>query len=132
MATMSKRRTQRKKRVRAETGSQSVGLESQHGIHPLATLEPMTGAPSHGSLSLTNADWEAISACLAFSTRESQIARLVLDDVTEATIAVRLSISPRTVHSHVERLYRKLRVHSSRQLLVRIFNAYMTAVAFKR
>jgi DNA-binding CsgD family transcriptional regulator len=74
---------------------------------------------------ITATDWARISASLKLSSRESQIAFLVLTDVSENTIADQLSISKHTVHSHIERLYRKLAIRSRSQLVVRLFQAYV-------
>jgi DNA-binding CsgD family transcriptional regulator len=74
---------------------------------------------------ITATDWARISASLKLSSRESQIAFLVLTDVSENTIADRLAISKHTVHSHIERLYRKLAIRSRSQLVVRLFQAYV-------
>jgi DNA-binding CsgD family transcriptional regulator len=74
---------------------------------------------------ITATDWARISASLKLSSRESQIAFLVLADVSESTIADRLSISKHTVHSHIERLYRKLAIRSRSQLVVKLFQAYV-------
>lgn len=80
----------------------------------------------HDANSFINAaDWARISASLKLSSRESQIAFLVLTDVSENTIADRLSISKHTVHSHIERLYRKLAIRSRSQLVVKLFEAYV-------
>ena len=93
---------------------------------------PEFNVAGYGTLALTDADWETIATILALSARESQVARQVMDGATEADIAARLSIAPRTVHSHVERLYRKLKVHNRHQLLVRIINTYLSAAGIKR
>jgi DNA-binding NarL/FixJ family response regulator len=74
---------------------------------------------------LTRAEWQSVSAFLRLSARESEIARLMLDTVPEADIATRLLIAPRTVHGHLERLYRKLGVHNRYELVIRLFNAYL-------
>lgn len=70
--------------------------------------------------------WARMSARLKLSSRESQIAFLVLTDVSENTIADRLSISKHTVHSHIERLYRKLAIRSRSQLVVKLFETYVS------
>jgi DNA-binding CsgD family transcriptional regulator len=44
--------------------------------------------------------------------RETVVLRLLADGLTTTAIARRLAISPRTVHKHTERLYRKLSVHA--------------------
>jgi DNA-binding CsgD family transcriptional regulator len=80
----------------------------------------------HDAKSFINeTDWARISASLELSARESEIAFLLLTDGSEHTIAVRLSISKHTVHSHIERLYRKLAIRSRSQLVVKLFEAYV-------
>ncbi|MCG8468890.1 MAG: helix-turn-helix transcriptional regulator [Gemmatimonadetes bacterium] len=44
----------------------------------------------------------------------------MFDDLSEAEIAERLSISPHTVHQYMKRLYRKTGVTSRPQLIVRV------------
>jgi DNA-binding CsgD family transcriptional regulator len=70
-------------------------------------------------------EWAVISERLGLTARESEIARLVLDDVSDAQVASRLSISRWTVHAHLARLYLKSDVHSRQQFVVRVFNAYL-------
>lgn len=48
----------------------------------------------------------------ALTTRESQVAELLQDGLTNREIADILTLSPRTVESHVERVLRKLGVNS--------------------
>jgi DNA-binding CsgD family transcriptional regulator len=55
---------------------------------------------------------------LALSPRELEIARGVMADEKEMAIAVRLGISVHTVHTHLERIYRKMGVSSRVQLVV--------------
>jgi DNA-binding CsgD family transcriptional regulator len=69
--------------------------------------------------------WLAIVALLRLSGRESQILRCILNDEPDAVIADHLGISPHTVHTHVERLYRKLGVKSRCQTTVRVFAEYV-------
>ncbi|GFE85032.1 hypothetical protein GCM10011487_70320 [Steroidobacter agaridevorans] len=49
----------------------------------------------------------------------------MLADLSEAKVAEQLSISVHTVHSHTERLYRKLLVGSRSELVTRIFRTYV-------
>jgi DNA-binding CsgD family transcriptional regulator len=69
--------------------------------------------------------WSAIFARLELSQRETQIVALILHDEPEVLIAAELGISSHTVHTHLERIYRKLRVSSRCQLVLRIFREYV-------
>ncbi len=66
------------------------------------------------------AQWNELAEILALSPRELQIVRGVFDDGKEITIAQHLGISPHTVHTYLERIYRKLAVNSRVQLVVRV------------
>jgi DNA-binding CsgD family transcriptional regulator len=44
----------------------------------------------------------------------------------EQGLATSLGISRHTIHTHLERLYRKLRVNSRSQLIAAVFVAYVT------
>lgn len=70
-------------------------------------------------------EWRSLTASLRLSQRESDIAALLLLNKTEATMAVLLGISVHTVHSHLERLFRKLRVRSRCGVVARLFEAYV-------
>ena len=54
----------------------------------------------------------AALAPLGLSRRESEVLRLVAVGETDAQIARELGLSPRTVHKHLERIYRKLNVEN--------------------
>ena len=54
------------------------------------------------------------------STRESQIARLYVDGLSYKEIARDLEISPATVRTHLNTIYRKLEVSSRIELLHRL------------
>lgn len=82
----------------------------------------------HASASpITVGEWQRLAQHLSLSAREAQITRLVLDDVSDADIATRLSISRHTVHTYIDRLYRKLQVHGRHQLILRVFNAHLSS-----
>jgi DNA-binding NarL/FixJ family response regulator len=81
------------------------------------------------SVPLTQEEWTVISASLGLTTRESQIARLVLDDVSKTQMAAQLSISPCTVNAHFANLRTKLGIHSRDQLVLRLFSAYLSSCA---
>jgi pimeloyl-ACP methyl ester carboxylesterase/DNA-binding CsgD family transcriptional regulator len=50
------------------------------------------------------------------TTREMEVARLVAEGLTNASIATRLSVAPRTAEAHVENIRRKLQVRSRAQV----------------
>ena len=75
--------------------------------------------------------WQAIFHALKLSYRELQIVQGVFDDQKELAIARDLRISPNTVHTHMERLYRKLEVTSRVELVVRIFTEYLAIASEK-
>lgn len=54
------------------------------------------------------------------STRESEIARHLIDGGNAKTISRNLAISPGTVRNHIKQIYRKLGVHSQVELLASI------------
>lgn len=62
---------------------------------------------------------------LGLSRRESEILRYILEDEPEVAIAELLNISQHTVHTHLERLYRKLGVNSRCQTTTRVFAEYV-------
>lgn len=78
-----------------------------------------------GTALLSDQAWSEIARSLDLSGREVQIARAVLEDHKEVAVAEELGIAPRTVHTHVERLYRKLGVSDHSQLLARLFREFL-------
>jgi pimeloyl-ACP methyl ester carboxylesterase/DNA-binding CsgD family transcriptional regulator len=91
---------------------------------PEATLIPLPGS-SH---LFYHGDWEAVAeATLGFlgqpantvhrlTGRELQVAELVTHGLTNHAVARRLSVTPRTVETHVENIRRKLQVKSRAQI----------------
>ncbi len=77
---------------------------------------------------LTESDWEAIVVILRLSEREGEIIANAMNGASETAIARILGISQHTVHTHLERLHRKLHVTSRPQLIARIFAAYVDVV----
>lgn len=69
--------------------------------------------------------WRRIRKHLRMSEREFEIAQALFDDMNESEIADTLGISPHTVHTHLERLYRKTGVSSRVQLVVFVLHEYM-------
>ncbi len=75
---------------------------------------------------LSEATWQRLAASLRMSNRELEITKYIFDDRKECAIARELGISSHTVHTHVERLYRKLNVGSRVELVVAVFTAYIS------
>jgi len=73
----------------------------------------------------SNQAWQEIARSLRLSGQEIQIVHGMFDDHTEAAIAANLKISPHTVHTHCERLYRKLGVSGRVKLALRVMNEYI-------
>jgi DNA-binding CsgD family transcriptional regulator len=73
----------------------------------------------------TQQAWAAISCHLLLSPREIQITQLVFQDRKELAIAENLGMSPHTVRSHIERLYRKLGVRSRVDLILRVTGTFL-------
>jgi DNA-binding CsgD family transcriptional regulator len=70
--------------------------------------------------------WHMLVSRLKVSPREAHILDAILAfDEEERAIGTRLGISPHTVRTHTERLYRKLRVNSRCQLVARVFSEYV-------
>ena len=85
---------------------------------------------------LSSAAWSAIGASLKLSARELQIVTCIIEDLAETQddVGRHLGMSPHTVHTHLERLYKKLGVANRSRLIVRVFAEYvhLEAAAGKR
>ena len=73
--------------------------------------------------------WEHIARSFKLSKRELQIVRATFDDQKETGIAASLRISPHTVHTHIERLHRKLAVADRTQLVILIMRRFLSLTA---
>jgi DNA-binding CsgD family transcriptional regulator len=71
--------------------------------------------------------WKTIAQALRISNRELQIIQEIFDDRKEFAIADDLKISIHTVHTHLERLYRKLGVTSRVTLVLHILSEYLSS-----
>ena len=80
----------------------------------------MRDAPSF----LTTAEWRATTDTLGLSGRECEIVGSMIEGNSEAEIALHLGISPHTVHTHLERLHRKLNVANRPHLIGRVLEAF--------
>jgi DNA-binding NarL/FixJ family response regulator len=72
--------------------------------------------------------WRVIADSLSISDRELQIIQGIFDDQKEFAIAQELTISVHTVHTHLERLYRKLGVSSRVALVLYILSEYLSSL----
>ncbi|HUI06578.1 MAG TPA: helix-turn-helix transcriptional regulator [Verrucomicrobiae bacterium] len=70
--------------------------------------------------------WPEIARSLRLSSRELQILRGIFDDHTEFAIAVDLGISPHTVHTHIDRIHRKLGVVDRVTLILRVMDEFLS------
>jgi len=73
--------------------------------------------------------WQEIARSLKLTVREFQIVRGVFADHTEFTIADDLKVSPHTVHTYCERLYRKLAVTDRIELVLRVTGEFLALTA---
>lgn len=100
---------------------------------PLRYLRPVpewTRKPP--SAHLSKADWDAISDLLDLSNRQLEIVRFLIDGYDEHAIGTQLGISSHTVHAHMNRLYKKTKVRSRGDLVVRVMIAYIARSATKK
>lgn len=74
---------------------------------------------------LPSAAWEEIRNSLGLSLREFEIALHVMKGLSEVEIADHLGSSPSTVHTHLERIYRRLGIRSRCALVARLFGTYV-------
>jgi DNA-binding NarL/FixJ family response regulator len=84
-----------------------------------------TKRSAQGAVMFSEQAWSEIGKSLSLSGRELQIVRGVFDDLTEHAIAADLHISPHTVHSHIDRLHRKLGVVDRVGLALRIMQEFV-------
>ena len=78
-----------------------------------------------GAAMLSQSAWEKIGKSLRLSGRELRILQGVFNDCTERGIAHELKISSHTVHTHCERLYRKLGVTDRVKLVLRVVSEFL-------
>ncbi len=65
--------------------------------------------------------WCEIARSLRLTDREVQIIQGVFDNLPEAQIATRLKISDHTVHTHLNRIFKKVRISTRTELVLRVF-----------
>ncbi len=82
--------------------------------------------PQIGRTIFSDETWQRVTSVLTLSVRESEILQAVFEDQKESCIAANLGISSHTVHTHLERIYRKLHVSSRVELVLRVFAEYLS------
>lgn len=102
---------------------------SAHSIRSTRGGEPPTQLGIRdrraGSALLSDAQWADTARSLRLSGRELEIVRGVFDNRTEHALASELHISPHTVHTHLDRLHRKLGVGSRVQVVLCVVAQYL-------
>lgn len=78
-----------------------------------------------GSAVFSDVAWVEIASSLQLSGRELEMARGVFDNVTEKALAIDLCASEHTVHTHLRRLFRKLRVTTRAQMVLRLTQEFI-------
>lgn len=84
-------------RARESGAAMSVNEAVQYALEPAAISSPRSGSGSHPA---------------GLSSREVEVLRLVSQGLTDAEVADRLVLSPRTVNAHLTSIYNKLGVNS--------------------
>ena len=79
-----------------------------------------------GASLLSEQAWTEIARTLSLTQRELQIVQGVFDNLPEAGTAGRLRISEHTVHTHLNRLFKKLNVTTRTELILRIMEQMLT------
>lgn len=94
---------------------------------PVGTIEcnAVTTRLGESRSVLTPSEWQTIANALCLSKRGSEVAHLLLDGLNEDEISDALKLSRRTVHAHLERLYRRLGVHSRADLILCLFREFV-------
>ncbi len=82
-----------------------------------------------GSAIFSEPAWHEVARSLGLTSSELQIVRGVFDDRVESAIAADPGISPHRVHTHFERLHRKLGVTTRTGLVLGITRQFLTLAA---
>lgn len=69
-------------------------------------------------------EWRSVMRSLDLSDRQLEVVQCVFDGLDEPSIAEKLDVSAHTIHAHLNRLYKKIRVKSRCEVIVRVFLAY--------
>src|SRR5436305_15187040 len=88
-------------------------------------MKTLVDRPAGAGSWLNQQAWQAVARRLRLSPRELEISQLIFHDCKELAIADGLGMSPLTVRTHMERLYRKLGVKSRVKLVLRIAQTFL-------
>lgn len=86
----------------------------------------LAGSPPSNCLGTKS--WARLAAALDLSPRQLEITQCIFDGLSEPAIGRLLGVTASTVHTHLDRLYRKLHVHGRCELVVAIFIHYLSLV----
>ena len=92
----------------------------------MARHNPVSPSRLRGASLLSDHAWHEISQALGLTKRELQIVQSVFDNLSEAEIARRFRISGHTVHTHLNRLFKKLAVTTRTELVLRVMEQLIT------
>ena len=84
-----------------------------------------------GASLLSDGAWVSIGLTLGLSKRELQIVQSVFDNLPETGIAKRFGISGHTVHTHLNRVFKKLDVTTRTELVLRIMEQMIGLTFFE-
>ena len=98
----------------------------RNGSHPYFPILPVL---ARGSRIFADPVWTEIGRGLRLSRRELQIVRRIFDDRTESVMANELGISRHTVHTHMERLRRKLSATDRATIILHVVEEFLLLTA---
>ena len=114
--------------VKVTSDGERAWAFSKARVHPPSRTKagnPVRPCP-RGAAIFSDQAWGEIGRSLRLSARELQIVRGVFDDQIESGIASELGISTSTIHTHCERLYRKLAVTDRVRLVLRVMEEFLS------
>lgn len=107
------------------SGKRSQASKGRHQRRDAGSTQiPAPKFPPCGDGFFCDAAWTAIADRLELSQRQVEIVRHMLTGQEDRQIAVRLDVSPRTIHAHVRCLHEKLDVQNRMELVTQLLTAY--------
>ena len=111
---------------RRDSSAASAGRRRCH----LPTQSIVVSSQPVGAGLLSSGWWADIAISLDLSVRELEIVQGIFDNSTEYTIATKLGISQHTVHTHINRVFRKLQVTTRTTLVLRVIREFLFLAKF--